>query len=337
MASIYDIAKAAGTSIATVSYVLNNSNRVSKATADRVRKIAAELNYQPKASAQALARGRTLTITLVSPLSIYSYQASLYSLISGIGNILEPTDYRLFIHPTLNRPGSLLELEAAIRSHQMDGVILMHVTANDPRVALLRQNNMPFVLIGSCEDCADINWVDADVDAAVQAGVAHLIAQNRQKIAMIGEHGEANITTRLKNGFAQTIQQCGLQFTPSDYFELPENPEEIDEHVKVYLSHPGRPDAVFAVTDLAVLSIYRAASQLRLRIPEDLAVIGYADSPIYSFMAPPCSAVFSSAVELGQLSAELLLAELSGESPEPRHVLLPPRIIQRASTQISLT
>jgi len=335
MASIYDIAKAAGTSIATVSYVLNNSNRVSKATADRVRKAVADLNYQPKASAQALARGRTLTITLVSPMSIYMHQASLYSLINGIGNVLEPTDYRLFIHPTLNRPGSLLELEAAIRSHQMDGVILMHVSSHDPRVTLLRENNMPFVLIGSSEECADVSWVDADVDAAVNAAVDHLIAIRRERIAMIGEHGDANITLRLMEGFRQAIEQRGLYFSPRDYLELPEKPDENDEILKEYLSRPDRPNGVFAVTDLTVLSTYRAASQLNLRIPQDLAVIGYADSPLYPFLAPPCSAVFSSAVELGQISAQLLLANLSGDTTEARHVLLPPRIIPRASTHSS--
>lgn len=335
MTSIYDIAKAAGTSIATVSYVLNKSNRVSQATTERVMKAIKDLNYQPKASAQALARGRTLTITLVAPMSIYEHQASLYSLINGIGRVLEPTDYRLYIHPTLNRPGSLLELEAAIRSHQMDGVILMHVTSNDPRVSLLQQNNIPFVLIGRCEDCEDISWVDADVDGAIDTGVKHLIDKGHRNIGMLGEYGEANITHQLTRGFERSITQNGLTYLPQNCLEFSVDPAEINQVITACLSKPDHPTAFFAVSDLAVLGIYNAVSQLRMRIPEDIAVIGYADSPIYPFMSPPCSAVFGSAFELGKNSAELLLAYLSGEAPMQNQIVLPPHLIERTSTALN--
>lgn len=332
MTSIYDIARAAGTSIATVSYVLNKSNRVSQATTERVLKAIKELNYQPKASARALASGRTLTITLVAPMSIYSHQASLYRLINGIGIALEPTDYRLYVHPTLNRPDSLLELEAAIRSRQMDGVILMHITAEDPRISLLRQSDIPFVLIGRSNECDELSWVDADIDAAVDTAIKHLISKGHQKIGMLGERGEANITGQLIRGFECSILQNGLNYNPAYCLEFSESADEIDRVIGACLSQAERPTAFFAVSDLAVLGVYKSAARLGLRIPEELAVIGYADSPIYPYMSPPCSAVFGSAVDLGRISAELLLSQLSGEVPENNHILFPPQLIEREST-----
>lgn len=332
MTSIYDVAKAAGTSIATVSYVLNKSNRVSQETSERVLKAIKDLDYQPKASAQALARGRTLTITLIAPLSIYRHQASLYSLINGIGRVLEPTDYRLYIHPTLNRPGSLQEIEAAIRSHQMDGVILMHVAPQDPRVVLLRQNKIPFVLIGRSEEFNDISWVDADVESAIETCVDHLVSKGHRNIGMMGERGEANITNQLIRGFKQSVIQHNLPYNSKNCVEFSDDPDEAKRVIISHLSQPDRPTAFFAVSDLAVLGVYNAAYDLQLRIPEDLAVIGYADSPIYPFMSPPCSAVFGSAYELGKKSAEILLSTLSGEDVTVKQIVLPSQLIERGST-----
>jgi DNA-binding LacI/PurR family transcriptional regulator len=332
MASIYDVAKAAGTSIATVSYVLNKSNRVSQETTERVMKAIKDLNYQPRASAQALARGRTLTITLIAPLSIYRHQASLYSLINGIGRVLESTDYRLYIHPTLNRPGSLQEIEAAIRSQQMDGVILMHVAPHDPRVSLLRQNKIPFVLIGRSEEFTDISWVDADIEAAIETCVTHLISKGHRYIGMMGERGEANITNQLIQGFERSIVRHNLPYNPNYCIEFSDDPVDVKQVITSHLSRPDRPTAFFAVSDLAVLGVYNAAFDLHLKIPQDLAVIGYADSPIYPFMSPPCSAVFGSAFELGKSSAEILLSTLGGEDTAVKQIILPSQLIERDST-----
>lgn len=332
-ATIYDVAKLANTSIATVSYVLNNSRRVRKATAERVQQAITKLNYQPKASAQALARGQTLTITLIAPLSIYSYQASLHSLIGGIGEILQSTDYRLYIHPTLEREGALMEIEAAIRSHQMDGVILMHVEPQDPRVELLRRSEIPFALIGRCDDCEGLTYVDADVEAVIDLAVKHLLELDHRKIGMFGERGKASITHRLVTGFKKSILSSGLTFYEEFNVEFADDPNEMDAVISQVLSSDHRPSAVFAVSDLAVLGTYKVAGRLGLRIPTDLAVIGYADSPIYPFLSPPCSAAFSGARDLGKTAAELLLAKLVDNSEEPAQILIPPQLIARESTE----
>ena len=334
MTSIYDVAKAAGTSIATVSYVINKSNRIGQATTERVLQAMKELNYEPRASAQALARGRTLTITLVAPMTVYQHQASFYNIINGIGSVLSDTDYRLYIHPTLNRPGSLLELESAIRSHQMDGVILMHMTSEDPRVALLRQNKIPFVLIGRCDNCEDLSWVDADVDGVTDTCIKYLLSKGHQKIGMLAERGEANISDLLRRGFKRSILQNGLNFNQENCIEFSDDPVEINTAIINCLGKPDAPTAFFAVSDLAVLSLYNVASKLKLRIPEDISVIGYADSPIYPFMSPPCSSVFGSVFDLGKFSAEILMTNLIGEETSQRQMLIPPHLIERTSTTL---
>lgn len=335
MASIYDVAREAGVSIGTVSYALNHTGRVGAETAERVRQAAAKLHYQPKAAAQALARGRTLTITVVAPLDIYAYQTSLLNLIAGIGAVLTQTDYRLYIHPTLNRPGSWMELEAAVRSHQMDGVILMHVQPGDPRVELLRKSTLPFVLIGRCEDTRGLSYVDADIDAAVDLAVQHLVDAGHQHIAMVGERGEARITSQLIQRFRMAIESRGIAFHPSWCPQVGTTPQDAAQAVQALLASTPRPTAIFAVSDLTVLGVLNAARGLGLSVPKDLAIIGYADSPIYPYLTPPVSAVFGGATDLGRISAELLLSRLSNQNEPPAQILVPPQLIIRASTNLS--
>ena len=332
MTSIYDIAKAAGTSIATVSYVINNSGRVSPETAERVKKAIRDLHYEPKAVARALAKGRTYTISLVSPLSIYEHQVSLNVLIRGVGQALEASDYRLFVHPTLNRPDSWMELEEAARSRQMDGVILLHVEMQDKRIDVLKEENIPFVMIGRTQDNRGLDLVDADVESSVNLAVDHLQEKGHKKICLVGERGVAGISIKLNNQFTRIIQAKGLPFHENWCSHTASTSQDLIEALKKILSSNDRPTAIFAVSDIAVLSTLKVARMLKLNIPRDLAVIGYADSPIYPHLDPPMSAVFNGAEKLGQLAANILLNRLADPQRKVEQVLVAPELVLRQST-----
>jgi LacI family transcriptional regulator len=332
MTSIYDIAKAAGTSIATVSYVINKSGRVSPETTARVEKAIHDLHYEPKAFARALAKGHTFTISLVSPLSIYEHQVSLTVLMRGVGEVLENSDYRLFVHPTLDRADSWMELEAAARSRQMDGVILLHVQMQDKRIDVLKKESIPFVLIGRTQDNTNLDLVDADVDGAVRLAVNHLMECGHQKICMVGERGNAGISFRLVDQFKKIVSEKELPFQATWCSQMAETSDELVNTLVKILSTFDRPTAVFAVSDIAVLSTLKAARLMHLRIPQDLAVIGYADSPIYQHLVPPISAVFNGAEELGRLAAQILLNKLIEPERPSEQVLVSPELVQRQST-----
>lgn len=333
MSTIYDVAREAGVSIGTVSYVLNGRGRISAETAARVRAAVEKLNYQPRAAARALARGRTYTIALVAPLGIYGYQMSLLSVISAIGQTLADTDYRLFIHPTLDQTHAWAELDADVRGRQMDGIILMHVQMQDPRVELLRRSRMPFVLIGRCEDNRGLYYVDTDIEACARLAVEYLHSLGHDAIAMVGERGEAGITARLVAGYQEGLAAQGLKFRPDWCVHIASGPAAATEAAVALLSSQPRPTAVFALSDAIVLGTINAARILGLSVPRELAIIGFADSPLYPFLHPPCSAVFAGTADLGRVAAEMILSRLHGDEPEPSGVLIPPRLVIRASTQ----
>ena len=126
MATIYDVAKEAGVSIGTVSYVINNTKKVRKETAQRVLDAMQRLNYQPHAAAKALAMGRTNLITLVYPAHLYAFQMVIDAVTIAIGNALIETDYQFCLHALLRESTAAEELEASVNARSVDGVILMH-------------------------------------------------------------------------------------------------------------------------------------------------------------------------------------------------------------------
>lgn len=331
MTTIYDIAKAAGTSIATVSYVINKSGRVSPETAARVEKAIQDMQYEPKGFARALASGQTFTISVVSPLTAYKNQISFSKLLNGVGNVLQKSDYRLFIHPTLGRADSWMELEAAVRGHQMDGVILMHVQMQDKRIDVLKKGSIPFVLIGRTEDNTGLDYVDADISGAVCLAVEHFIERGHRKLCMVGEKGNAGISIRLIEQFKTMITEKDLPFQSFWCSNMAESSDEMIRDLTEILSTSNHPSAIFAVSDLAVLNTLKVARSLHLRIPEDVAIIGYADSSIYKHLDPPISAVFNGVEKLGSLAAQILLNKLTDPDRPIEQVLVPPELVQRHS------
>jgi LacI family transcriptional regulator len=332
MSTIYDVAREAGVSIGTVSYVLNGRGRISQDTIERVRQAMDKLNYQPRQAAKALAQGHTNSIALVAPARIYDYQMGLSKVIDAIGGVLAKTDYRLLIHLTLDRPDAWRELEEPVRGKQMDGVILMHVAMQDPRVDLLQQAGMPFVMIGRTAETGEIPYVDADIEACAQLAVDYLYRQGYQRISMIGETGEAAITNRLLKGFCGALESAGLPCPPEAVINVSGTPEDARQAARSVLQQPNRPNGIFALSDSTVLGVYNAAHDLNLSIPRDLAVLGYADSPLYPHMIPPVSAVFGSMAEMGEEAAQLLLLKLDNDTSVEDQVLIPPAVVERGST-----
>ncbi|HEY5159221.1 MAG TPA: LacI family DNA-binding transcriptional regulator [Anaerolineales bacterium] len=340
MTTIYDVAHEAGVSIGTVSYVINNKGSIGPQTTQRVQQAIQKLNYNPRGAAQALARGCTNTVLLVAPLNIYEYQMSMILIIESIGQAITNSDYRLFIHPTLNRPDAWRELEADVGRRQMDGVILMHVQQNDPRVELLRHTKIPFVLIGRCENLDGIYFVDADIEAAVHLGVQHLYDLGHRTIGMLDENTEggpeAHITRALRDGFHLSLESLNLEYKPEWCLHLSRGPASASQDILQMLAAPDHPTALFAMSDAMVMNAYSAAHTLHYKIPEDLAIIGYADSPLYPSLNPPCSAVFDSIPMIGRIATEMLLTLLYGEEPECKQLLIPPHLVARSSTQPEL-
>jgi LacI family transcriptional regulator len=213
----------------------------------------------------------------------------------------------------------------------------MHVQQNDPRVELLRHTKIPFILIGRCENLDGLYFVDADIEASVLLGVQHLYNLGHRKIGMIDEYteggSEAHITRALRDGFQSSLESLNLEFIPEWCLHVSREPVSVSQEVVQLLTANNHPTAMFAMSDAMVLNIYSATHALHLQIPRDVAVIGYADSPLYPSLNPSCSVVFNSTPLIGQIAAEMLLTLMYGEEPDCKQLLIPPHLMVRSSTQ----
>jgi DNA-binding LacI/PurR family transcriptional regulator len=334
MPTIYDVAREAGVSIGTVSYVINKSKQVRPQTVRRVEDAMRKLNYLPSASAKALALGRTDVVSLIYPNNIFNFQMVLNSLTLGIAEVLADTDYRLTLLPLL-RETDIQELEANVQAHTFDGAILMNTLLHDPRVGYLKQVSMPFVQIGRCLDNEGLYFVDADIEAAARLQVEHLVNLGHRSIAFLGfqpvTEKISSVAYRLQTAFQQSLADFGLPDGDTLFIEnCP--PTEMVSQLKKLLTSPHPPTAISASNEAAVMCILKTTSLLGLRIPQDIAVIGYADSPLYPLLTPPISIVFNQIIELGVLSAQMLLTLMDGRQPDEPQILLEPHLAVRPST-----
>ncbi len=333
MPTIYDVAREAGVSVGTVSYVINKTKRLRPETVRRVEEAMQRLSYYPRAAAKALARGRSNVIALVHPINIVDFQMFLSTFTLAVGQVLAETDYRLAVMPLLREPKADLELEANVSARAMDGVLLLHTQLHDPRVEVLRRSGMPFVMIGRCADNSGLCFVDSDLEESARVAVRHLVELGHRSIVLVRQEGADSMATsvvhRLVTGFQEALEAEGL--SPCDPVRAP-TVAGLVQAVEDLLRCKERPTAIAAANESAVMCTLKAASRLGLRVPQDVAVLGFADSPLFPLLAPPCTAVFDHAAELGRVSARMLVEILEGREPEQSQVLLPPRLIAREST-----
>ncbi|MDI7277076.1 MAG: LacI family DNA-binding transcriptional regulator [Anaerolineae bacterium] len=335
MPTIYDVAREAGVSVGTVSYVINRTKRLRPETVRRVEEAMRRLSYHPHAAAKALAKGRSNVIALVHPINIYDFQMFLSTFTMAVGQVLAETDYRLAVMPLLREPKADLELEANVSARAMDGVLLLHTQLHDPRVEVLRRSGLPFVMIGRCANNRDLCFVDSDLEESARVAVRHLVELGHRSIAMVRQEGADSMATsvvhRLVTGFEAALAAEGLTTVASTPLGAPTVASLVQAVEDLLRSEP-RPTAIAAANESAVMCTLKAASRLGLHVPQDLAVLGFADSPLYPLLAPPCTAVFDHAAELGRVSARMLVDILEGREPAEPQVLLPPRLIAREST-----
>lgn len=332
MATIADVARRAGVSITTVSRVLSPGARphpVNAQTARRIREAAAALDFVPSALAQGLASRRSGLVGLLVP----DLADPHYPLIArGAEDLARREQLALLVCNTLGDSARLAEYLRVLRGRRVDAVVLsgggsLGVEDFDA----LRTSGLPTVLIGrpSRPPGASTLYVAVDNAGAAHAATAHLVALGRRRIAHLGGPAwQTTMADRLQ-GYRLALSERSLE---CDAVETDGSAEDGYRQVTRWLSRPParRPDAVFAATDRLAIATLAAAADHRLRVPADVAVVGFDDLALAPHLRPPLSSVAQPARLLGEAALALALQLLAGAAPEP--VVLPARLVVRASS-----
>ncbi len=273
--TIHDVAKKAGVGIGTVSSVLNNSRRVSKATRKKVLDAVAELDFVPNPSGRRLSMGKTHTIGVVIP---YFTTPSQIERLRGVMSIIAESDYDISLFAIETALQRNKVLQTVPRRGRIDGLLIFSLEPDEEDVQRIKRHNIPTVLVEAYRP--NLHSIYLNDKSAAKTAVNHLIDLGHTKIAYIGEYLKKQFgpySQHRYQGYSQTLEEAGIPPEPA-YFRQCRADRALGREVACELLHlPTPPTAIFCYSDVQALGVIEAARDLGLDVPTDLSVIGYDD------------------------------------------------------------
>ncbi len=336
-ASIRDVAALAGVSVGTVSNVLNHPDRVSSSTRERVTAAVDKLGFVRNESARQLRAGNSGMIGLVV---LDAGNPFFTDVAAGAEQVITEAGYSLMLANSAEAPereARHLDLFERIRA---EGVLVSPVDAASGALARLRERGMPVVLVDRRTELTDECSVSVDDVAGGRLATAHLLEQGHQRIAVVGGPESLRQVTERRAGAQEAVagfadgngRWARLEVAPTAALTIAEGRRVGTE----LAARPAaeRPTGVFALNDLLALGLLQSLTLAGLRVPQDVALIGYDDITFAAAATIPLSSVRQPRADLGRRAAELLLEEVRpGDDPhEHQHVIFTPELVARAST-----
>jgi LacI family transcriptional regulator len=327
-ATIADVARQAGVSIATVSRVVNGRYGVAPTTHDRVRAAIDELGYEASLVARSLRSQQTNVIgVLVSDIEPFSAEV-----LKGVANALHGTDFELVVYSG-GHGGSQVGWERRYLSRLSgtltDGTILVTPTVTDVSI------QQPVVAVDPHTGNTSFPTVASQNYEGAMAATRHLVGLGHTRIAFLGGRADLESARLREEGYRAALLEAGIAVDPTLIAEGGFRRETAAGPARTLLDRPDRPTALFAANDLSAIQTMEVAADLGLRVPDDLSVVGFDNVPESALTDPPLTTVDQSIQQLGEVAARTLIGLI--ESPtrgdEVRAVIrLPASLVLRRST-----
>lgn len=327
--TINDVARIAGVSKKTVSRVSNGSPMLKASTREKVEKVIAELGYVPNPQARALALRRNFLIGLLfdnpNAQTVLNFQ-------EGVLDALEGTDFALVVKPVdRHSPEMLDHIRKFLEKQRLFGVLILPpVSENDDLAALCRELGCGYVRMGSAELDLPANMVESNDREAVGRAVDYLVEQGHQRIAIIAGPAGFRSARERREGFLAAMKRHSLETSPH---LMAEGKYTFDSGVAAaekLLAQSPRPTAIFASNDEMAAGALHVARQHNLKVPTDLSLIGFDDSPIAAHIWPPMTTVRWPIRAMGKAAA-LKLINPSQAAEQPSRFVS--ELVQRASVE----
>ncbi len=327
-ASLRDVAELAGVSVGTVSHVLNHPERVSEALREKVTAAITELNFVRSGAARQLRQGHSNMVGLV----VFDIGNPFYTdAARAIEDTLAASDLALVISSSDAEPHREARVLRTLIEQQVRGVIITPSEGTAALLPMLRERGIPVVLLDSPGDIEGYASVGVDDVAGGAMAVRHLLDRGHRLIAMItGPMSVRQARQRLR-GARQAITEAGLDpekiLVPVETEAFTANAGEAA--MSLLLERREVPTATFAANDVMMIGAMRSLRRQGVRIPAEMALVGYDDIMVASELITPLSSVHQPMAELGRTAAELLLDPDADE----RHVVFQPNLVVRASSR----
>jgi LacI family transcriptional regulator len=326
--TIGDVAGLAGVSKATVSRVLTGSRTVSTDKVEAVRRAAAELSYEPFGPAQALRQSRVRIWAVI----IADIENPFFtSVVRGIEDVAHASGHRLVL---CNSDGDVDKeagyLDIALRE-RMSGVVIAAASSSGSHIERLLEDGIAVVAIDRRLDGAKIDSVVVDNEAGAFDATAHLIEAGYRRIACVAGPTNVSTSTERLAGYRRALKEFGVGYDRelvrrADYREA-----GAYKATDSLLDSSAPPDAMFVGNNLMTVGAIRAIHDRGLRIPDEIGIVGFDDSPVAELMRPTISVVTQPVHDIGRTAAELLVDALQGNR-SARDVVLSPHLVVRDSS-----
>jgi LacI family transcriptional regulator len=309
-----DVARKAGVSTATVSYVINNGpRRVSDEAREKVLKAVRELGYQPNRIAQSLRLQEAFVIGVILPDTSNSYFAEVAR---SIERVAFEQRFSVSLGYSAYEPERELQYAERLLSERAAGVIWVPSTADSRVAQRLRAHGVPLVLLDrNVPGQEDLPTIDVDNFRGAYLATEYLIRQGHRRIAHITRRNELGHSSERLRGYCEALRDNGVRVDESLIRREGFDQRAGRDCTLGLLGERPAPTAIFAYNDVSAVGVLRAAYERNVRVPQELSVVGFDDITEASFTCPALTTVAQPKSELGRIGAELLLRLIRGEQP----------------------
>jgi LacI family transcriptional regulator len=328
--TLEDIAHLSGCSRSTVSRVINGDENVSESTRQKVKKVITELNFQPNLAARSLASGQTHILGLIVPVSVTSiFSDPFYPLlIQSVSKTSSQRDYSIMLwlaSPEFERR----TIHQILYNGLIDGVIVSAMPLNDSIIQSLATSNLPFVTIGRNPNDDKTCFIDVDNYTGARNAVDHLYKMGRRRIATIAGPGNVIVGLDRLRGYKDAILEHGLEYDPELVVEG--DFSDAGGYTATQKLINKNPDGIFAASDVMAVAAIRALAEAGLKVPEDVAIIGYDDITLASRSVPALTTIRQPIDLMGSSVVNMLIDLIEHPSTATRSLVLPTELIIRSS------
>lgn len=318
--SLKDLAERLGVSIATVSRALRNSHEVGDDMKQRVQQLAKEMNYRPNPFARSLRQEVPRVIGVVVPNLVTHYYSGV---LDGIEQRARQDGYSVI---SSNSHESFEKEEAAIDNFidlHVAGIIacLAQETTNYDHFMSIRKMDIPLVFFARTCLPEQFSCVMGNGAEAAQEATEHLIAQGYRRIAFVGGPNHLDMVRRRKHGYLEALRDHRIPIDREIVSCGPIDHDQMAEATGRMLRQPNPPEAFVAFNDIATYAVFSTIKRLGLRIPDDVALVGFTDSPSCQFVTPTITSIEDQANLQGQKACELLLGHIAGDAKVRKEVV----------------
>lgn len=333
--TIYDISKKLDISAATVSRALNNNPKISEKTRKLVAKTALEMNYKQNRLAKALKQGRTNNVGIIVP---YINRSFFSSVIRGIEEELGPHGYHVIICQSHEEQENEAEQLNALLNTQIDGIFMSisKTTQNTDHIKKALEDNTPLIFFDRKIDLPGVSSVVLDDFKAGYISTEHLIKEGCKRIAHLSGDINLEIYKNRFEGYKSALMDNNIEFREELVILTSSKIESGIQAVNELWKLKNKPDAIFSAGDYAALGAIQELKTRKIKIPEEVCVVGFSNEPFTKYMELPITSIDQTPQTMGKIAAQVFLEQIKETktlSIEKKVVLSPELFVRESSNR----